>query len=143
MVTSVFHFLHFFNTQWSSWAYSFLRGTSIWIEKLRRKSVIGLTQNLVYCPAQPNSISSWLRLALFSILPTQPQESTETWNYIFMGIQTLARDHRKTTLLEDDLNRRLPQWKTASKEDYLNGRPPQWKTTSMETTSIFSNVCYE
>ena len=34
--------------------------------------------------------------------------------------------------MEDNLNGRLPQWKTTSMEDNLNGRGPQWKTTSME-----------
>ena len=40
--------------------------------------------------------------------------------------------------MEDDLNGRLPQWKTISMEDDLYRmttsieRQPQWKTTSME-----------
>ena len=34
--------------------------------------------------------------------------------------------------MEDNNNRRQPQFKTSSKEDNLNGRQPQWKMTSME-----------
>ena len=33
--------------------------------------------------------------------------------------------------MEEDLNGRQPQWKTASMEDSLNGRQPQWKTEDL------------
>ena len=39
------------------------------------------------------------------------------------------------TSMEEDLNRRRPQWKTTSKEDDLTGRLPHRKTTSQENTS--------
>ena len=34
--------------------------------------------------------------------------------------------------MEDDLNKRRPQWKTTSMEGDFDGRQPQWKKTSME-----------
>ena len=34
--------------------------------------------------------------------------------------------------MEDNINGRQSQWKTASMEDNLNGRQPQWKWTSMK-----------
>ena len=36
------------------------------------------------------------------------------------------------TLMEDDFNRRQPQWKTTTLEDDLNAKRPQWKITSTE-----------
>ena len=34
--------------------------------------------------------------------------------------------------MEDNLNKRRPEWKTNSMEDKLNGRQPQWKKIAME-----------
>ena len=41
--------------------------------------------------------------------------------------------------MEDDLNKKLPQWKTTSIEDKPNGRRPQPKTTSMEEDLMEDN----
>ena len=110
----------------------------------------------IYCQAQSQLQLNWTELALISAYtpPTHPPGKSKTYSTGPLKMEddlNRRRPQWKTTSMEDYLNARRPQLKTTSMEDDLNGRQPQWKTTSMEndlngrrpqwkTTSIEDNL---
>ena len=87
----------------------FLESKGFWFQKRKTRN-----STLVQFAAQtPAKLQPKLRLAVFFILPNNPREITETGTFSYMYKLNIS----KTNWLKDDLNGRLPQWKTTSLED--------------------------